>query len=216
MLKKIFTSVTLLSVLIIGASCTQPENRDDNRTDERTEPRITSEASDKPQVAVLVTEGFHDAEAYMPIGYLTNKGFDIVVIGPETGRVKAYNSDFEIVIDKAVNDVNIADFDGLVIPGGRAPAALKEHSASINFARDFFNSGKTVAAVCHGPQVLAAAGVLDGVTTTATGSIREELELAGATYVDEPLQVDGNLITSRVPDDLPYFAKAVEDALSVN
>ncbi len=208
MLKKIFKSITLLSLLIIAAGCVQSE--------ERTEATFLVESADRPQVAVLVTEGFHDAEAYMPIGYLTNRGYDVVVIGPERGRVKAYNSDFEIVVEKAVSEVNVTDFTGLIIPGGQAPAALKEHEISINFSRDFFNSGKTVAAVCHGPQVLAAAGVLDGVTTTATGSIQEELEQAGATFVDEPLQIDGNLITSRMPGDLPYFTKAFEEALSRN
>lgn len=167
----------------------------------------------RPQVAVLLTEGFQDAEAYMPIGYLENKDMDITVIGPETGRVKAYNSDFEIVVQKKVGEVNIDDFDVLVLPGGKAPAALRQDPTVVEFARNFYNSGKPVAAICHGPQVLATAGVLKGVTTTGVGSIREELEEVGANYVDEALSIDGNLITSRVPGDLPVFSKAIEDAI---
>jgi protease I len=138
---------------------------------------------------------------------------DITVIGPETGRVKAYNSDFEIVVQKAVGEVNVDEFDALILPGGKAPAALRENPAVVEFAKNFFNSGKPVAAICHGPQVLARAGVLQDVTATAVGSIQGELEEAGANYVDEALVVDGNLITSRVPGDLPVFSKAIEDAI---
>ena len=83
----------------------------------------------------------------------------------------------------------------------------------VEFTKNFFNTGKTVAAICHGPQVLATAGVLHDVTTTGVNSIQGELEEAGATYVDEALVVDGNLITSRVPGDLAVFSKAIEEAL---
>jgi len=168
---------------------------------------------DRPHVAVLLTEGFQDAEAYMPIGYLENKDVDITVIGPKTGRVKAYNSDFEIVVQKEVGEVNVDDFDALILPGGKAPATLREDSTVVEFTKNFFNTGKTVAAICHGPQVLATAGVLHDVTTTGVNSIQGELEEAGATYVDEALVVDGNLITSRVPGDLAVFSKAIEEAL---
>ncbi|RNC67164.1 type 1 glutamine amidotransferase [Proteiniphilum sp. X52] len=167
----------------------------------------------RPQVAVLLTEGFQDAEAFMPIGYLENKDMDVTVIGPETGRVKAYNSDFEIVVQKTVGEVTIDEFDALVLPGGKAPAALREEPEVVEFAKNFFLSGKPVAAICHGPQVLATAGVLQDVTATAVGSIRGELEEAGAKYVDEALVIDGNLITSRVPGDLPVFSKAIEEAV---
>ncbi len=164
-------------------------------------------------VAVLVAEGFHDGEAYMPIGYLTNRGAHITVIGPEKAEVKAYNSEFTIVIERAVNEVNVNEFDALIIPGGQAPAVLREMEDVVAFARDFFNTGKPVAGICHGPQVLVTAGVLEGFTCTGVGGIQEEIEEAGATYVDESVVVDGNLITSRVPRDLSDFSKAIEDAL---
>ncbi len=169
--------------------------------------------ANRPHLAILTTEGFQDAEAIMPIGYLVNKHVDITVIGPEKMRVKAYNNDIEIVIEKEISEVTVDDFDGLFIPGGKAPAALKKNSKAVEFAKEFFNSGKTVAAICHGPQVLAKAGVLDGVTLTGVGKIQGELEKAGANYKDEELVVTKNLITSRVPDDLPVFVKALEKAL---
>jgi len=173
-------------------------------------------AVEKVQVAVMVTEGFHDAEAYMPLGYLTNRGAEVTVIGPLAGIVKAYNSDFEIVIEKAVTEVSVDDFDALVLPGGKAPAALREDAAVVDFARRFFESGKVTAAICHGPQLLITAGVMTGKKSSGTGSIREELEAVGATYLDEELVIDGNLITSRVPSDLNAFSGAIGKALSLN
>ncbi len=167
----------------------------------------------RPNVAVLVTEGFHDGEAYMPIGYLTNQGMDITVIGPEIGTVTAYNSDFSIVIERAVRDVAVDDFDALVLPGGRAPSALREIPEVVEFAEEFFNSGKPVGAICHGPQLLLTAGVLEGRTCTAVGGIRDELEEAGAIYKDEEVVIDGNLITSRTPPDLAIFSQTIGEAV---
>ena len=169
--------------------------------------------SNRPHLAVLTTDGFQDMEAIVPIGYLVNKGADITVIGPKKGRVKAYNNNFELIIENEVGEVSIDEFDALLIPGGKAPAALKEDESSVNFARDFFMTGKPVAAICHGPQVLAAAGVLLGVTITGVSKIKSELENAGAIYKDEELVIDDNLITSRVPEDLPVFVKSIEEAL---
>ena len=199
----------MLSIVLFAAGCSGGGSGESRAEGERRSEVAGSElqAVNRPQVAVLLTEGFQDAEAYMPIGYLENKDMDITVIGPETGRVKAYNSDFEIVVQKTVNEVSVDEFDALILPGGKAPAVLREDPTVVEFAKTFYNSGKPVAAICHGPQVLATAGVLHEVTTTGVGSIREELEEAGANYVDEALVVDGNLITSRVPGDLPVFSK---------
>jgi len=139
---------------------------------------------------------------------------DITVIGPETGVVKAYNSDFTIAVERAVADVSVDDFDALLLPGGRAPAALREIPGVVEFAKKFFETGKPVAAICHGPQVLVTAGVLEGRTCTAVGGIRGEIEGAGATYVDDAVVIDGNLITSRTPPDLAVFSKALGEAVN--
>lgn len=198
-MKKMYFVLPLMVLLLLSGCANQVEE--------------TEVFYDQPQVAVLVTEGFQDAEAYMPIGYLTNQGMDITVIGPDTGRVKAYNSDFTIRIKIAVEDLTAEGYDALILPGGKAPAALREDSTVVAFVKDFFETGKPVAAICHGPQVLAAAGVLEGKTCTAVGSIQEELEDAGASYLDKELIIDGNLITSRTPPDLPAFCEAIDEAI---
>ena len=215
-MKKInLSAIIMLSIVLFAAGCTGTGERTAGTVGTTGLDAVRADAltPDRPHVAVLLTEGFQDAEAYMPIGYLENKDVDITVIGPKTGRVKAYNSDFEIVVQKEVGEVNVDDFYALILPGGKAPATLREDSTVVEFTKNFFNTGKTVAAICHGPQVLATAGVLHDVTTTGVNSIQGELEEAGATYVDEALVVDGNLITSRVPGDLAVFSKAIEEAL---
>ncbi len=164
-------------------------------------------------VAVLTGEGFHDGEAFMPIGYLVNRGATVTVIGAETGIVTAYNSDFTIHIEKTVEEVEVDDFDALILPGGEAPSALREHESVVDFARNFYDSGKTVAAICHGPQILITAGVMDGKNATGFEAIKDELEEAGALYHDESVVIHDNLITSRTPPDLYDFSLAIEQAI---
>jgi protease I len=166
------------------------------------------------RVAILVAEGFHDGEAYMPMGFLLNQGYEIMVIGPEVGTVKSYNSDFTIEIGKSVRDVSPDDFDALILPGGKGPALLREIPEVLDFVTAFNATGKTIAAICHGPQVLITAGLVNGMTCTGVEGIQGELEDAGAVYIDQSLVKDGNLITSRVPKDLYDFSKAIAEALA--
>ncbi|MDG5800409.1 type 1 glutamine amidotransferase [Marinilabiliaceae bacterium ANBcel2] len=173
----------------------------------------TKKSNDMPKVAVLTGEGFHDGEAYMPMSYLYNRGAKVTVIGPEPAEVNAYNSDFTIVIEKSVNDVSVDDFDALILPGGEAPSMLRDNPVVVEFAKDFYQSGKPVAAICHGPQILITAGVMEGVTCTAFEGVKEELEEAGANYVDESVVIDQNLITSRIPTDLNDFSSAIYQAI---
>jgi protease I len=167
----------------------------------------------RPHVAIIVAEGFHDGEAYMPYGYLVNQGFDVTVIGPRVGPVTAYNSDFTIGIERAVADVSTGMFEAVIIPGGRAPAALREIPEAVEFIREFNEAGKIIAAICHGPQLLAAADALEGKTITCVSGIQDEVKEAGAEYVDEELVIDGNLITSRTPGDLDVFSRAISEAV---
>ena len=164
-------------------------------------------------IAFLVGEGVHDAETLVPLGYVANRGAKVTVVGTAPGLVKAYNSEIRVFVDKAVDDVSPDDFDGLVLPGGRSPANLREHESIVSFARTLTEAGKPVAAICHGPQVLITAGVLDGKNATAFAGISGELREAGANYTDAPLVRDGNIITSRLPKDLPDFCAALEKAL---
>lgn len=203
MKKQLFVYGLILSVVMMVSGCASEQPAD---TGVLADP-------DPVRIAVLVTEGFHDGEAYMPIGYFTNLGAEITVIGPARGVVKAYNSDFTIVIEKTIEEVQVDDFDALILPGGQAPATLREDRMVTEFTSAFFNTGRPVAAICHGPQILAAAGVLEGKTSSGIGRIQEELEAAGATYVDEMVAIDGNLITSRLPGDLAAFCQAIENKL---
>lgn len=195
--------IPLLGLFLFFAAC-QPEVREEWVT------------ADPVHIAVLVDEGFHDGEAYMPIGYLTNRGARVTVIGPETGLVTAYNSDFTINIQKTVEEVSTEDFDALVLPGGQAPAKLREHEHIVDFVRAFYESGKVVAAICHGPQVLITAGVMEGLDATGFGGIQEELEEAGANYLDESVVIHDNLITSRTPPDLYDFSLAIEQSVLIS
>jgi protease I len=165
------------------------------------------------KVAVLTGEGFQDAEAMMPMAYLANRGAEITVIGTETGLVKAYNSDIEICIQKAVGDVSAGDFDVLVLPGGKAPDEIRKDEAVLEFTREFWKLGRPVAAICHGPQVLVTAGVIEGKEMTAVSGIADELREAGAEYKDEPVVRDGHLITSRVPKDIPVWLSTIEKVM---
>jgi len=164
-------------------------------------------------VAFLITEGFHDGETMFPMGYLINHGANVTVIGVERGEYTAYNSDVTAIVTRSVNEVSPADFDALVIPGGHSPANLREHEDVISFVRAFVETDKPTAAICHGPQVLVTAGVIEGRTLTGVGGIRDEITGAGATFEDVEVMVDGNIITSRTPPDLPAFSRQIAQSL---
>ncbi len=198
--KKLFPVVALALLVSFTACQTQA-------------PAVEKDAPSKGSVALLVAEGFHDGEAYMPLGYLVNQGYSVTVIGPQRGKVKAYNSDFTINIEKAVSEVTPDEFDALILPGGRGPAVLRENESVIEFVKAFWGTDKVTAAICHGPQVLVTADLLQGLVLTATGAIREEIEQAGAHYVDSTVVVTGRLITSRNPQDLNNFSTAIVEAL---
>lgn len=199
--EKILAQIFIFALLVSFAAC---------QTHSPVEDKVDSVQGN---IAVLVAEGFHDGEAYMPMGYLINNGYKITVIGPERGKVKAYNSEFTINIEKSVSEVSPDDFDALILPGGRGPAVLRENDRVIEFVKSFWNTGKVTAAICHGPQVLVTADLLKDLVLTGTGAIKEEIEQAGATYVDSTVVVTGNLITSRNPQDLNNFSTSIIEAL---
>lgn len=197
-LKLFFSTLVIVSIL---SSCN--------------ESRVTpTESNNDLHIALLVTHGFHGEETYMPIGYLVNKGFQVTVIGPEVGRVESWDRKYNILIEKSISDVTIEDFDALIIPGGSAPVRMREVPEAVDYTIDFYYSGKVVASICHGPQLLTVTGILDGVNATGVSDIKEEMEIAGANYIDEAVVVHNNLITSREPDDIPSFIIAIEKALN--
>ena len=165
------------------------------------------------KVAMVIAKNFEDSEAIDPKNHLESLGAEVVVIGPELG---VYEGKKGGTVEATVTfaDVDPTQFDMLVIPGGGAPENLRIHRPAVEFTKAFVESGKPVGSICHGPQLLISAKVLDGRTLTAVNKIGDDLVNAGANYVDEALVVDGNLITSRVPGDLPVFNEALGKALA--
>jgi len=154
-----------------------------------------------------------DSEALFPIGYLENYGAQTTVVGVKQGKIGTSDQGLTLQVEHSVKDVTVDQYDALVIPGGSSPEHLREYGFVVEFARKFFQTGKPVAAVCHGPQLLISAGVMEGKKATCYHTVRKELEAAGVHYTDQAMVRDGNLITSRNPGDLPAFSKALHRAL---
>jgi protease I len=170
------------------------------------------------KVAILAADGVEKVELEQPRATLGGNGAQVELLSLKTGEVQARNHDLEpagtIGVDRAVSEVSVDEFDALVLPGGTVnPDKLRLDSSAVSFVRDFVNSGKPVAAICHGPWTLVEAGVVAGRTVTSYPSIRTDLRNAGAKVLDEEVVVDRNLITSRSPADLPAFCAAIVEQL---
>lgn len=164
-------------------------------------------------VAMVLAANFEDSEAIEPKNYLEERGATVTVIGLERGTIEGKKGG-TLEAGTTFDDVQVGSFDALVVPGGGAPENLRIHDNAVAFTRDFANSGKPVAAICHGAQLLISADVVRDRTITCVNKIRDDVKNAGANYVDEALVVDGNFITSRVPGDLPVFNEAIAESLS--
>lgn len=166
-------------------------------------------------IAVLITDMFEDSEYVEPAEALKAEGHDLAHVGLKAGdTVRGKKDNTPVVIDLSVKDARVADFDSLLIPGGYSPDKLRVDETAVRFAGDFVQSGKPVFAICHAPQLLITADVLKGRTITGYQSIIQDIKNAGATYVDDRVVLDGNLISSRHPGDLPVFIRAVIKAMA--
>ncbi|TQK30097.1 type 1 glutamine amidotransferase domain-containing protein [Arthrobacter sp. SLBN-53] len=170
-------------------------------------------------VAILATDGVERVELTEPRDALNKAGATVTLLSLQDGDISARDHDLEPSgshqVDRLVKDARAEEFDGLVIPGGTVNAdKLRADDDAVAFVRAFVESGKPVGVICHGPWTLVEAGVAKGRTLTSYPSLRTDLRNAGATVVDEEVVVDGNLITSRSPDDLPAFCAAVVDAIA--
>ncbi len=162
------------------------------------------------KVAFVLAEMFEDSEFRVPYDRIRDAGHEVTVVGEEAGTELEGKQGEEKVTPEATPDsVNPADFDALVIPGGYAPDKLRTHEGLVKFVRTFFDDEKPVAAICHAGSLLVEADAVRGRTVTSWPSIRKDLENAGAQWVDREVVEDGNLITSRKPDDLEAFSKAL-------
>jgi protease I len=162
---------------------------------------------------ILVEEMFNEYELIYPYYRLLEAGAEVVRVGPKAKLVYKGKSGLATKSDAGMEQVNAEDFDGLIIPGGYAPDHMRRHQAMIGLVRDMFEQNKVVAAICHAGWLLASAGVARGRRLTSFSAIKDDLINAGADWVDEEVVVDDVLITSRTPDDLPAFMRAVIKAM---
>jgi protease I len=171
------------------------------------------------KIAILATDGFEQAELIEPRKALDDAGASTEVIAPKSGKIKGWDSkDWgqEVKVDTALEDANPNDYDGLVLPGGvMNPDHLRMDASAVNFVRQFISTGRTVGAICHGSWTLLETGALRGRTVTSWPSLKTDLKNAGANWVDGEVVVDGQFVTSRKPDDIPAFSKALIESVEM-
>jgi len=165
------------------------------------------------RVAVLVADLYQELEFWYPYLRLKEEGAEVVAVGPEEGEYKS-KLGYPAKADLAAAMARAEDFDAVIIPGGYAPDYMRRSPELVALVRKMAEQGKVVAAICHGGWMLCSARVIKGKRVTSFYAIRDDLENAGATWVDKPVVRDGNLITSRVPSDLPAFLREVISALA--
>ena len=161
------------------------------------------------KIAILIEDMFNVFEFWYPYYRLKEEGAEIMVVGSGRTEVFSGKPGTECKADVSATDVNAGNFDGLVIPGGYAPDMMRRHQAMVNLVKDMCQENKLVAAICHAGWMLASADILHGRKVTSFFAIKDDLIHAGADWVDQNVVVDGNLITSRTPDDLHVFMKAI-------
>jgi protease I len=170
------------------------------------------------KIAILATDGFEQSELMKPRQALEDAGAETEVISPNSGEIKGWNhKDWgeTVKVDKTLDKADPQDYDGLVLPGGVInPDHLRMDEKAVNFVKQFVSTGKTVGAICHGPWTLLEAGALKGKTVTSWPSLKTDLKNAGANWVDQEVATDGQFITSRKPDDIPAFSKAVIESVA--
>jgi protease I len=169
--------------------------------------------SDQPlsgrRFLIFVDHIYEDLELWYPKLRLMEAGAEVVVAGPEAGKTYDGKNGYPCVADAALADMSARDFDGLVVPGGFMPDKLRRDPKVLQLVRDFAEAGKPVAAICHGGWIPISAGVYGGVRVTGSAGIKDDLINAGAIWEDAPVVVDRHFISSRKPDDLPDFCRAI-------
>ena len=169
---------------------------------------------DGKRIAILAEEGFEDSELVQPLRAMKNAGAKVVVVGSGSNETyKGKRGSATIRVDTTADKVKAEDFDAIIIPGGYAPDKMRLHQPMVDLVREAYDSGKVIAAICHGPQLLISATIVRGHRVTSWPSVAVDLRNAGADWVDASIAQDGNLITSRKPADLPRFNKAIIEAL---
>jgi protease I len=178
---------------------------------------MASELNGK-KIAILATDGFEESELLEPRKALDASGATTVLVSPKDGEIKGWNHTEwgkAVKVDKPLAEANPNDYDALVLPGGvMNPDHLRMDPAAVNFVKQFVATGKTTAAICHGPWTLIETGSLKGRTVTSWPSLKTDLKNAGANWVDQEVVADGQFVFSRKPDDIPAFNRAIIESIT--
>ena len=160
------------------------------------------------KVLIISADDFQDSELLVPYYRFLEEGFQVDVVSMRKGKITGKHG-YEVDTVKTLEEVDPDDYDLLLLPGGKAPEAVRKQQAALRIAKRFFTANKPVAAICHGPQTLISADLLKGRQATCSKSVAPEMKEAGALYADKEVVVDGNLVTSRQPSDLPAFMREI-------
>ena len=165
------------------------------------------------KIILLVEDLYQELEVWYPLLRMREEGAEVTTVGTEAGVTYKSKTGYPVTSEVAARDVDASHYDGIIIPGGYAPDLMRRYEATVKLVRNGFDQGKVVAAICHAGWMLASADIVDGKKVTGFFAIRDDLVNAGAEYEDAEVVVDGNLITSRKPDDLPAFCREIIRAL---
>lgn len=160
-------------------------------------------------VAMLVEQDYQDLEVWYPVLRLREAGHKVLLVGTGTSDIYKGKFGYPAKADTTADKLRAQDLDGVIVPGGWAPDFLRRHKSVTDLVRDCHAQGKVVGAICHAGWVLVSAGILKGKTVTCFSAIKDDVEAAGATWVDREVQVTGKLVTARKPDDLPAFCREI-------
>ncbi|MFO8011552.1 MAG: type 1 glutamine amidotransferase domain-containing protein [Dehalococcoidia bacterium] len=166
------------------------------------------------RIAILVEDRYQVLELWYPLIRLREEGGEVVIVGPEAGGVYKSGHGYEITADVSADSLNIEGFDAVFVPGGYAPDLMRRTTSMVQAVKDAYEQGKIVAAICHAGWMLASAGIVSGKRVTSFITIKDDMVNAGATWLDEPVVRDGQIITSRTPDDLGLFCREIIAALN--
>jgi len=167
------------------------------------------------KAAVVTDSLYEDLEVWYPMIRLREAGAEVKVLGlRDPGTIVKSEHGYEVKVDEHISNARAEEFDAVILPGGMAPDELRRHDEVLRFLKDAVEQDKVIGSICHGPQLLISAGLVRGKKMTCVDSIKTDLINAGANYVDEELVRDGNLISSRTPEDLPAFGRELVSVLS--
>ncbi len=166
------------------------------------------------RVIILVENLYQDLEFWVPYYRLKEEGAEVTVVGSGSARTYTSKYGYPVEVDREAKEIDVSQYDGVLIPGGYAPDLMRRYPEMVRIVREAYEKGKVVAAICHAGWMLASAGILKGKKVTGFFAIKDDLIHAGAIYIDAEVVKDGRLITSRKPEDLPFFCREIIKSLS--